>query len=266
MVPGFNHNFVYKGTLYHVQTEDGGRQRPTIVTLLFSGGTVLASRTIAYADILRFELLEQVVVSLMKEQHQGMLRSLKQGEFDEAIARARGDAPAAQRGTVLLTLLFMVVLLGLSAGLAGQALKDYVQREREEELLWRGLQYRQAIASYVNAKGAASPFPAKLEDLLKDPRSPGVVKHLRRLYDDPMTGQPWEPVKDANNRISGVRSTSPLRPFRQKNFPEGMEDFEDKNSYQEWQFVYVPPKKKAGQSTPGKTTTPRRRSQPVEEE
>jgi type II secretory pathway pseudopilin PulG len=177
-------------------------------------------------------------------------------------------ATADQRGTVLLTLLFLVVLLGLSAGMAGQALKDFVQREREEELLWRGQQYRQAIASYVNAKGAASPFPAKLEDLLKDPRSPGVVKHLRRLYDDPMTGQPWEPVKDANNRISGVRSTSSLKPFRQVGFPEGLEDFEAKNSYQEWQFVYVPPKKKAEQSATGQPTNrPRRRpSAPSEEQ
>jgi hypothetical protein len=30
----------------------------------------------------------------------------------------------SQRGTILLTLLFLVVLLGLTAGLAGQALKD----------------------------------------------------------------------------------------------------------------------------------------------
>ena len=162
--------------------------------------------------------------------------------------------PTSQRGTVLLTLLFMVMVLGLSAAMAGQALKDYLQREREEELLWRGQQYRQAIASYVNAKGAASPFPAKLEDLLKDPRSPGVVKHLRRLYTDPMTGQPWESVTDANNRVTGVRSTSLLKPFRQAGFPEGLEDFAGKASYQEWEFVFTPAKSSAGRPATGKST------------
>ncbi len=35
MVVGFNHNFRYKGEVYHVQTEDGGLKSPNIVTLLY---------------------------------------------------------------------------------------------------------------------------------------------------------------------------------------------------------------------------------------
>jgi type II secretory pathway pseudopilin PulG len=165
---------------------------------------------------------------------------------------------ARQRGTILLTVLFLVVVLGLAAGLAGQALQAYVQREREEELIWRGLQYRQAIASYVSFQKGAQVFPAKFEDLLRDPRSPNVVKHLRRLYDDPMTGQPLMPVMGANNRITGVRSTSALRPFRQDGFPPGLEELAGKGSYQQWEFVYTPPKKQAGPAT-GKPTAPSRR-------
>ena len=98
MVPGFNHNFTYRGTLFHVQTEDGGRKHPTIVSLLFSGGTVLASSKISYADILGSDLLEQAVEALMKEQHQDLLRRLKRGEFDETIAHVRSDVPATQSG------------------------------------------------------------------------------------------------------------------------------------------------------------------------
>ncbi len=96
MVVGFNHNFPYKGQIYHIQTEDGGVGSPNIVTLLYHGGTILASRKTSYADIARVDNLEQVVEDLMKEQHKGMLRSLKNGEFDEAIARylarTAGDA------------------------------------------------------------------------------------------------------------------------------------------------------------------------------
>lgn len=87
MVVGFNHNFTYKGTVYHIQTEDSGVKSPTIVTLLYHGGTILASRKTSYADITKVDNLEQVVEELMKEQHKGMLRSLKNGEFDEVIAR-----------------------------------------------------------------------------------------------------------------------------------------------------------------------------------
>jgi type II secretory pathway pseudopilin PulG len=137
----------------------------------------------------------------------------------------------------------MVVLLGLAAAMAGQSLGALMQREREAELLWRGQQYRQAIGSYFNVKhGARQTYPAKLEDLLRDPRFPGTTRHLRRLYADPMTGMDWELVRDPAERIIGVRSASDLTPFQQAGFPKGLEDLEGKTVYREWEFVYVPPK------------------------
>ncbi len=87
MVVGFNHNFRYDGETYHIQTEDSGLKSPNIVTLLYQGGTILASKKTSYADIAKVDNLEQVVEELMKEQHKNMLRSLKSGEFDEVIAR-----------------------------------------------------------------------------------------------------------------------------------------------------------------------------------
>ena len=87
MVVGFNHNFRYKGEVYHIQTEDSGVKSPNIVTLLYQGGTILGSKKTSYADIAKVDNLEQVVEELMKEQHKGMLRSLKTGEYDEVINR-----------------------------------------------------------------------------------------------------------------------------------------------------------------------------------
>lgn len=97
MVVGFNHNFRYKGEVYHIQTEDSGVKSPNIVTLLYQGGTILASKKTSYADIARVDNLDQVVEELMKEQHKEMLRSLKAGEFDAVIERfqsARKVVPA----------------------------------------------------------------------------------------------------------------------------------------------------------------------------
>ncbi len=87
MVVGFNHNFRYKGEVYHIQTEDSGVNSPNIVTLLYQGGTILGSKKTSYADIAKVDNLDQVVEELMKEQHKGMLRSLKSGEYDEVIDR-----------------------------------------------------------------------------------------------------------------------------------------------------------------------------------
>jgi hypothetical protein len=94
MVLGFNHNIRYKGELFHVQTEDSGLANPHIITLLYLGGTILASKKTSYADIIKAEQLEQVVESIMKEQHKDMMRRLKGGEFDARLF-PNSAAPAA---------------------------------------------------------------------------------------------------------------------------------------------------------------------------
>jgi len=85
MVVGFNHNFSYKGQVYHVQTEDSGIKNPHIITLLYRGGTILSSKKTSYADIIKVDNLEAVVEDLMKAQHREMLRLLKNGDFDELL-------------------------------------------------------------------------------------------------------------------------------------------------------------------------------------
>ena len=85
MVVGFNHNFRYKGEVFHVQTEDGGLNTTNIITLLYRGGTILARQKTSYADISKVDNLDKVVEELMKEQHKEMLKRLKTGEFDQRI-------------------------------------------------------------------------------------------------------------------------------------------------------------------------------------
>jgi hypothetical protein len=83
MVLGYNHNVVYKGEVFHVQTEDSGVNNPHIITLLYRGGVILCSKKTSYADILTMDNLESVVEELMKTQHKDLMRRLKSGEFDE---------------------------------------------------------------------------------------------------------------------------------------------------------------------------------------
>jgi hypothetical protein len=81
-VTGFNHNIKHKGKVYHVQTEDSGVNNPHIITHLFVGGNILASKKTSYADILNAENLQEVVRELMEEQHKEMLRNLINGVYD----------------------------------------------------------------------------------------------------------------------------------------------------------------------------------------
>ncbi len=83
MLLGYNHNIPYKGSVFHIQTEDSGVKNPHIITLLYREGVILCSQKISYKDIIKIDNLESVVEDLMKEQHKDMLRRLKNGEFDE---------------------------------------------------------------------------------------------------------------------------------------------------------------------------------------
>jgi type II secretory pathway pseudopilin PulG len=146
---------------------------------------------------------------------------------------------ANERGATLMVVLVMIVVLGLGAGMAGTTWKTVVQKSKEEELLFRGDQYRRAIESYLRTghPGIAAQYPAELKDLVRDPRSPGTVRHIRRLYSDPMTGGDWELIRDQGGRITGVRSASGERPFRQDGFPKGYESFRGAARYSDWDFV-----------------------------
>lgn len=145
-----------------------------------------------------------------------------------------------QCGAALMGVLVAVMILGLMSGIAGSTWKSIVQRAKEQELLWRGAQYRLAIESYYknNQAGGAATLPADLESLVKDDRSVETVRHLRKLYPDPMTGEDWQLIKDPAGKITGVRSSSSLAPFKKDGFSAENEKFAGKASYSDWEFVF----------------------------
>jgi hypothetical protein len=82
MVVGYNHNIKHAGKLFHVQTEDSGLDNPHVITHLFVGGNIIASKKTSYADIAGADNLAEVVRELMEEQHKEMLRNLINGVYD----------------------------------------------------------------------------------------------------------------------------------------------------------------------------------------
>jgi len=135
-------------------------------------------------------------------------------------------------------ILVAVVVLGILVEVTTISTSRLQQTEREAELLFRGLAYREAIKSYYAANGS---LPRSLEDLLKDPKT-AHKRHLRALYPDPMsrdTGE-WLLIRAADGGISGVASQSTKEPLKTANFPKGLERFGSAKSYSEWVFEYLP--------------------------
>src|SRR6202035_5978600 len=120
----------------------------------------------------------------------------------------RAGSPAAAAGFTYIGLLIAVVILGIGLSAVGTVWHTQAQREREQELLFIGREFRTAIAAYYRA--GAHQYPQDISDLLEDKRWPEPRHFLRRLYFDPMTGaQDWTIVRsDLLGGITGIASSS----------------------------------------------------------
>lgn len=146
------------------------------------------------------------------------------------------------KGYTLLALLFLIAGFGIAMAALGTLWHTHVQREKEAELLFVGDQYRLAIEHYYRlTPGTAKHYPPSLEVLLLDPRFPTTVRHLRRLYRDPITGNlEWGLVKTPDGGISGVHSLSEKEPRKKVGFSAAQADFEGKDKYADWIFKALP--------------------------
>jgi len=87
-----------------------------------------------------------------------------------------------QRGYVLLVLLLFVALLSISMLTNVERIEFQIKRDREEELIHRGVQYSRAIRRFIAANGR---YPDSLEEL----ESTNNIRYLRKRYKDPITGR-----------------------------------------------------------------------------
>lgn len=146
---------------------------------------------------------------------------------------------AEQRGFTYLTALFVLAIMAGGLALAGEVWNTSAMREKEAELLHVGNEYRKAIERYYLS--GARQYPKNLADLVKDPRQPGTVRHLRKLYPDPITGkEEWGLFRGPDGGIAGVFSLSEDKPLKSGGFAVRDKEFEAKEKYSDWKFTYAP--------------------------
>lgn len=149
----------------------------------------------------------------------------------------------SHKGFAYLYLLLAVMIMGILSAIAGSTWKQIMQREAEEELLFRGMQIQEAIRRWhqpqKGSQHVATPLN-DLKDLLNDPRTPSTVRYLRRLYTDPITNDDWILIREPERGIIGVASSSKKTVIKKANFPDQLLTFSNRERYEEWQFTYQP--------------------------
>jgi hypothetical protein len=140
-----------------------------------------------------------------------------------------------------LLVLFLVAAMGLMAAQVGVVWQQVAQRDREAELLAIGVEMARALASYKRA-GSQKIYPTKLADVVEDKRFPNPVRHLRRIYRDPFSGEPrWGLVLQAG-QITGVYSFASGEPIRRSDLPPELGDAaKNAKTYADWVFKPTDP-------------------------
>jgi len=109
------------------------------------------------------------------------------------------------QGYTLIILMFVLFVMSLGLMLAVPVWQTQIQREKEEELIFRGKQYVEAIRLFQIKKPGA--FPKDFEELIKE-------KCLRKPFKDPMTEHGEWNVVLLSQGPSARRTRSPRRSGR----------------------------------------------------
>lgn len=144
-----------------------------------------------------------------------------------------------EAGFVYIGLLIFLAVIAIGLDAVSEVWHQSAQRDREEELLFIGNQFREAITRYYTTSPRGQPnFPMQLEDLLEDSRFQDAPHHhLRKLYADPMTGKAdWNLVTLPGGGIVGVSSRSDDAPLKVDGFRLRDAIFKEQAHYSDWVF------------------------------
>src|SRR5207237_7363279 len=96
-----------------------------------------------------------------------------------------------QNGYALLLVVFLTTVLLVSVMIAAPSIRTERQREKEQEMIWRGKQYVRGIKLFYRKNGR---FPTSLDDLTK-PKM-GSLRFMRQAYKDPVnkTDGSWRQI------------------------------------------------------------------------
>jgi hypothetical protein len=113
VISGFNTDIEFGGIVYHVQTEDKGLPKRMIMSLVYDGGTILASKRVSYDDLAAGIFNEKELKEHVSRQHKLICAAIRAGRIDElkemtsktaaAGAKAKAEAVTVNRESDVVT-------------------------------------------------------------------------------------------------------------------------------------------------------------------
>jgi hypothetical protein len=92
LITGFNTDVEHDGVVYHVQTEDKGLKSPLILSLVYVGGTILASKRTAYDDLIAAGFDENKLSERLNRQHKLICAAIHAGRIEDLKRQTERDS------------------------------------------------------------------------------------------------------------------------------------------------------------------------------
>jgi hypothetical protein len=96
VITGFNTDVEHDGVTYHVQTEDKGLETPLILSLVYTGGAILASKRARYDDLIADGFDEQILAERLQRQHKLICAAIRAGRLEELKKMSGRETSAAR--------------------------------------------------------------------------------------------------------------------------------------------------------------------------
>ncbi|MGH9760381.1 MAG: hypothetical protein ACREAC_06000, partial [Blastocatellia bacterium] len=93
MITGFNTDVPHGDRVYHVQTEDRGRDHPVLESLVYIGGTIIARKQTPYSDQIENGVTEETIAGLLRKQHQVIIAAIRAGRIEDLMKHSSGERP-----------------------------------------------------------------------------------------------------------------------------------------------------------------------------
>jgi type II secretory pathway pseudopilin PulG len=173
-----------------------------------------------------------------------------------------------ERGYAMATFLVALVVMTIVMSAAMPVWKQMVQREKEEELVFRGEQIAHAIGMFQ--RRTANAYPPNIDVL--------VQQHLlRKKYKDPITNDDFQPIAqsqpqgaqggrgaqpgqtqgrgqpagNAGSALPGGAPAGGIIGVTSKSTDTSIRLYKGRSHYNEWAFIYTPPASAPGAGGPG---------------
>jgi type II secretory pathway pseudopilin PulG len=181
-----------------------------------------------------------------------------------------------EAGFTYVGLIVLVTIIGLVGAATLKADALLRRAAAEEELLDIGAAFSAALTSYAEATPRGQPQqPPSPDDLLKDPRVPGIRRHLRKIFVDPITGKAeWGIVwlnkgtginGSGGSGVVAVYSLSQAKPLKQTHFDARFQNLEGRAHFTDWKFAAIGQGVAQGQQAqPGQPAQPPLFGQPAQ--